>query len=87
MTRGEVARERVAGIAERRRGGERGTLIAKELGVSRQRVYQMLKTHGYNAKGVRVEAVPGLAHGDVVALGDGGEATVKAIDATGAMPL
>ena len=53
--RGDEAKVRAAAIALRRVEGQTGTQIAEAMGVSRQRVYQMLKEHGYDAQGVRVE--------------------------------
>ena len=65
--RGDAAKVRAAAIALRRVEGQTGTQIAEAMGVSRQRVYQMLKEHGYDAQGrptvgpgVPCEATPGL---------------------------
>ena len=52
--RGDEAKVRAAAIALRRVEGQTGTQIATAMGVSRQRVYQMLKEHGYFANGQRV---------------------------------
>lgn len=45
---------RAGAIAVRRAGGESAQAIAVSMGVTRQSVYQLLKSHGYDPKGVKV---------------------------------
>ena len=52
--RGDEAKVRAAAIALRRCEGQTGSQIAEAMGVSRQRVYQVLKEHGYAAGGEKV---------------------------------
>ena len=64
--RGDEAKVRAAAIALRRVEGQTGSQIAAAMGVTRQRVYQMLKEHGYGPDGVKVAMVP--AEAPVVAM-------------------